>query len=134
MNKTILVGRVVRDPTVRFTAGEKKVVTYTLAVPRPVTGKDGVTTDFPRCVCIFPKAADFAQQHLYKGLKVIVTGRVQTGSYEKDGMKHYTTDILVENQEFAESKKNAPARSGLATDENGYLQIPDGIEDELPFK
>ncbi len=88
-------------------------------------------------MCIFPKAAEFARQHLYKGIKVIVTGRVQTGSYtNKDGQKVYTTDDIVENQEFAEGKSKEAPKScgGLATDENGYLVVPDDIDDGLPFK
>lgn len=137
MNKVILMGRLTRDPTIRYAQSGAMVASYNLAVGRACKGPDGATADFPRCVCIFPKTAEFAQQYLYKGIKVIVTGRVQTGSYtNKDGQKVYTTDVIVENQEFAEGKSKEAPKScgGLATDENGYMVVPDDIDDGLPFK
>lgn len=134
MNKVMLMGRLTRDPDIHPTAGGKTVASYNLAVGRASKGPDGATADFPRCVCIFPKTAEFAQKHLHKGTKIIVTGRVQTGSYtNKDGQKVYTTDVIVESQEFAESKQPASKGSGLETDKDGYLVVPDGIDDELPF-
>ncbi len=135
MNKVMLMGRLTRDPMIRHAQSGAKVASYSLAVGRAYKGTDGTTADFPRCVCIFPKVAEFAEQHLRKGLKVIVVGRIQTGSYtNKDGQKVYTTDVIVESQEFAEGKKNAPKTgSGLETDKDGYLVVPDDIDDELPF-
>ena len=136
MNKVILMGRLTRDPDIYHATGGGTVARYSLAVGRVSKGPDGATADFPRCVCIFPKAAEFAQKHLRKGTKIIVTGRVQTSSYtNRDRQKVYTTDVIVENQEFAESKsKSAPkGGSGLETDKDGYLVVPDGIDDDLPF-
>ena len=96
MNKVMLMGRLTRDPMIRHAQSGAKVASYSLAVGRAYKGTDGTTADFPRCVCIFPKVAEFAEQHLRKGLKVIVVGRIQTGSYtNKDGQKVYTTDVIV---------------------------------------
>lgn len=137
MNKVILMGRLTRDPDIYPTAKGATVASYNLAVGRASKGPDGATVDFPRCVCIFPKAAEFAQKHLRKGTKIIVTGRVQTGSYtNKDGQKVYTTDVIVEGQEFAEGRSRSASKgsgSGLETDKDGYLVVPDDMDDELPF-
>lgn len=135
MNKVILMGRLTRDPDIYPAAGGGTVARYSLAVGRASKGPDGATADFPRCVCLFPKTAEFAEKYLRKGTKVIVTGRMQTGSYtNRDGQKVYTTDVVVEGQEFAESRKSAPkGGSGLETDKDGYLVVPDGIDDDLPF-
>ena len=149
MNKVILMGRLTRDPEVRYTQGERSmaVARYTLAVDRRRrTGNgDNQTADFIQCVA-FDRAGEFAEKYFHQGIKVLVTGRIQTGSYtNRDGQKVYTTDVIVEDQEFAESK-NASASSmsgGPAPAErpapaaaigDGFMNIPDGVEDEgLPF-
>ena len=107
MNKVILMGRLTRDPDVRYSAGENStaVARYTLAVDRRFRRDgDSATADFIGCVA-FGKSAEFAERYLHKGTKIVATGRIQTGSYvNKDGVKVYTTDVVVEDQEFAESK------------------------------
>ena len=151
MNKVILMGRLTRDPDVRYTQGESPaaIARYTLAVDRRFVRRDqqdAQTADFIGIVA-FGKAGEFAEKYLKKGTKVIVTGRIQTGSYtNKDGQKVYTTDVVVEEQEFAESKAassaagttaykpSRPEPSAAAGD--GFMNIPDGesVEDEgLPF-
>ncbi|MBO5474479.1 MAG: single-stranded DNA-binding protein [Lachnospiraceae bacterium] len=145
MNKVILMGRLTRDPEVRYSQGENAtaVARYTLAVDRRFNRNNSdQTADFLNCVA-FGKAGEFAERYFHKGTKVVVTGRIQTGSYtNKDGVKVYTTDIVVEEQEFAESKnasggsesgyvpagRPAPAAAG-----DGFMNIPDGIDEELPF-
>ena len=149
MNKVILMGRLTRDPEVRYSQGENSsaIARYTLAVDRRFRrNNDGEqSADFINCVA-FGRAAEFAEKYFRQGLKVIVTGRIQTGSYtNKEGQKVYTTDVVVEDQEFAESKNAAsgnsdggyrpaerPAPSSAIGD--GFMNIPDGVEDEgLPF-
>lgn len=124
MNKAILVGRLTRDPEVRDTQNGTRVARYTLAVDRRGEG-----ADFISCVA-FNKGAEFAQKWLKKGTKLIVTGRIQTGAYEnKDGHKVYTTDVIVDEQEFAESKKASSENT-----EEDFLTIPDDADVEgLPF-
>jgi len=179
MNKVILMGRLTRDPEVRYSQGDNAmaIARYTLAVDRRFNrgGSDENSADFIGCVA-FGKAAEFAERYLHKGTKLLVTGRIQTGSYtNKDGVKVYTTDVVVEDQEFAESKNSAGNNDGgynggnygnnnyggnsyggnnyggnsygggngynggasrrpepaAATD--GFMNIPDGIDEELPF-
>ena len=151
MNKVILMGRLTRDPEVRYTQGERSmaVARYTLAVDRRRrTGNgDNQTADFIQCVA-FDRAGEFAEKYFHQGIKVLVTGRIQTGSYtNRDGQKVYTTDVIVEDQEFAESKNaSASSMSGgpapapaerpapAAAIADGFMNIPDGVEDEgLPF-
>ena len=151
MNKVILMGRLTRDPEVRYTQGERSmaVARYTLAVDRRRrTGNgDNQTADFIQCVA-FDRAGEFAEKYFHQGIKVLVTGRIQTGSYtNRDGQKVYTTDVIVEDQEFAESKNaSASSMSGgpapapaerpapAAAIGDGFMNIPDGGEDEgLPF-
>jgi len=140
MNKVILCGRLTRDPDVRYSQGENAmaIARYTLAVDRRFAKKDDAqTADFIGIVA-FGKAGEFAEKYFRKGTKVIVTGRIQTGSYtNKDGQKVYTTDVVAEDQEFAESK-NASTSSGDNTaapsaSGDGFMNIPDGIDEELPF-
>lgn len=152
MNKVILMGRLTRDPEVRYSAGDNStaVARYTLAVDRRFRrdGNDGQSADFIGCVA-FCRSAEFAEKYLRQGTKVVVTGRIQTGSYtNRDGQKVYTTDVVVEDQEFAESKA-ASADSGMmrqpspmaapmpspsqASAGDGFMNIPDGIDEELPF-
>ena len=131
MNRTILIGRLTKDPDVRYTQGENSmcIARYTLAVDRK--GKDK-GADFISCVA-FGKGGEFAEKYLNKGKKIAVTGKIQTGSYtNKDGVKVYTTDVVVEDHEFCESleKKEEPKASGM----DGFMNIPDGMDDaELPF-
>jgi len=148
MNKAILMGRLTRDPEVRYTQGENQmaIARYTLAVDRRFNRNgDENTADFISCVA-FGKAGEFAERYFRKGTKIAVTGRIQTGSYtNKDGVKVYTTDVVVEEQEFAESKNsnggssdnyNAPANNFSAAPMaagDGFMNIPDGIDEELPF-
>ena len=145
MNKVILCGRLTRDPEVRYSQGENQtaIARYTLAVDRRYKRQgDEQTADFINCV-VFGKGAEFAENYLRQGTKIIAEGRIQTGSYtNKDGNKVYTTDVVVENQEFAESKaaaaKNnggdAPTKPQASASEDGFMNIPDGLEEELPFK
>ena len=146
MNKVILMGRLTRDPEVRYSQGENAsaVARYTLAVDRRFKRDGEQSTDFINCVA-FGRTAEFAERYLRQGTKLVVTGRIQTGSYtNKDGVKVYTTDIVVEEQEFAESKaaaSNAPSNNYQASPMpapstdigDGFMNIPDGIDEELPF-
>ena len=149
MNKVILMGRLTRDSDVRVTAGEKQmtIARYTLAVDRRRKSDNGEqTADFISCVA-FDRAAEFAEKYLHQGTKIAITGRIQTGSYtNKDGQRVYTTDVVVEEQEFAESKAAASAAGATAyapsrpepsaAAGDGFMNIPDGdsVEDEgLPF-
>ena len=144
MNKVILMGRLTRDPDIRHSAGENStaVARYTLAVDRRYKRDGEAGADFISCVA-FGRSAEFAEKYFRQGLKVVVTGRIQTGSYtNRDGNKVYTTDVAVEEQEFAESKaagqRNREESSQerpepTPVDENGFMNIPDGIDEELPF-
>ena len=144
MNKVILMGRLTRDPDIRHSAGENStaVARYTLAVDRRYKRDGEAGADFISCVA-FGRSAEFAEKYFRQGLKVVVTGRIQTGSYtNRDGNKVYTTDVAVEEQEFAESKaagqrnreESSQERPGpMPVDENGFMNIPDGIDEELPF-
>lgn len=142
MNKVILMGRLTRDPEVRYSQGENNmaIARYTLAVDRRFQKNSEQSADFISCVA-FGRSAEFAEKYLKQGTKIAITGRIQTGSYtNKDGVKVYTTDVVVEDQEFAESKSasgggastSRPEPSAAAGD--GFMSIPDGIEDELPFQ
>ena len=153
MNKVILMGRLTRDPDVRYSQGESAtaVARYTLAVDRRFRRDGDASADFIGCVA-FGRQAEFAEKYLRQGTKIAITGRIQTGSYtNREGQKVYTTDVVVEEQEFAESKaaagehaggfqsqlnqanpfQSAPAPSAAAGD--GFMNIPDGIDEELPF-
>jgi single-strand DNA-binding protein len=162
MNKVILVGRLTRDPDIRYTQGENQmaVARFTLAVDRRFSRRqdnnEQQTADFISCVA-FQKTAEFAEKYLHQGTKVVLEGRIQTGSYtNKDGQKVYTTDVVVDDQEFAESKAasqgsgysnrndNYGGGNNYAQEErresprasvgDGFMNIPDGVEDEgLPF-
>lgn len=137
MNKVILMGRLTRDPEVRVTQGENPltIARYTLAVDRRFN-KEEQSADFISCIA-FGKTGEVADKYFRKGTKIAVTGRIQTGSYiNKDGVKVYTTDIVVEEQEFAESKNSANGNGNAgnpATGEDGFMNIPTGIDEELPF-
>lgn len=150
MNKVILMGRLTRDPEVRYSAGENStaVARYTLAVDRRFRRDGEATADFINCVA-FGRSAEFAEKYFHQGIRIVISGRIQTGSYtNRDGVKVYTTDVVVEEQEFAESKSAsdssrssvnygapaqpaAPAPGPMSAD--GFMNIPDGIDEELPF-
>lgn len=143
MNKVILVGRLTRDPEVRYTQGENQTVIarYTLAVDRRFKRDGEPTADFINCV-VFGKSAEFAEKYFRQGLRVAISGRITTGSYtNKDGIKVYTTEVTVEDQEFAESKAESEANKTSvqqATQTNTttggeFMNIPDDIPEELPF-
>ncbi|MFV0527532.1 MAG: single-stranded DNA-binding protein [Lachnospiraceae bacterium] len=146
MNKAILMGRLTRDPEVRYAAGDNAlaIARYTLAVDRRFKRNGEPTADFIQCV-VFGKSAEFAEKYFRQGIKVAVSGRIQTGSYtNKEGQKVYTTEVVVEDQEFAESKaagdsytsqQGMPSKapSVESTSADGFMNIPDGIDEELPF-
>ena len=145
MNKVILMGRLTRDPEVRYSQGEQAtaIARYTLAVDRRFRREgDQQTADFIGCVA-FGRQGEFAEKYLRKGTKIAITGRIQTGSYtNKDGQKVYTTDVVVEEQEFAESKAASEGNGGFTPADrpspsvvagDGFMNIPDGIDEELPF-
>ena len=159
MNKVILLGRLTKDPDVRQSQGAEPVTIarYTLAVDRRQKKKEGQQADFVSCVA-FGKAGEFAEKYLHKGTKICVSGHIQTGSYTRqDGTKAYTTDVVIEEQEFAESKADsgraamddqmAAMYAGADSRQNqkgqqgsweqsamdGFLNIPEGIDEELPF-
>ena len=149
MNKVILMGRLTREPDVRYSQnaeGSMAVARYTLAVDRR-RGRNSdneQSADFISCVA-FGRSGEFAEKYLHQGTKIVVTGRIQTGSYtNRDGVKVYTTEVVIEEQDFAESKAaaaqnsnmgvpqpSAPQPSAAASD--GFMNIPDGLEEELPF-
>jgi len=137
MNKIFLMGRLTADPEIRYTQGnEHQVARYTLAVDRKVARNNGeVTADFISIQC-WDKKAEFAEKYLHKGTKILVTGRIQSGSYtDKDGKKVYTTDVVAEDQEFCEAKKSgsSEATNNCPPSDDGFMNIPDGIDEELPF-
>ena len=154
MNKVILMGRLTRDPDIRYSQGDnaQAVARYTLAVDRRFRRQDqDQQADFFGCVA-FGRSAEFAEKYLHQGIKIVVTGRIQTGSYTRnDGTRVYTTDVIVEDQEFAESKNasaqnsggwqapsapSAPAAPAAKPMEaaDGFMNIPDGIDEDLPFR
>lgn len=157
MNKVILIGRLTRDPEVRHSSGDQSmaIARYTLAVDRRFRTDNSQSADFISCIA-FGKAAEFADKYLRQGTKIVVTGRIQTGSYtNRDGQKIYTTDVVIEDQEFAESRSSqenrqnvpqpaagrpkggegayADRRPQTSVSPDGFMNIPDGIDEELPF-
>ena len=131
MNKVVLVGRLTKDPTVKETQNGSFMARYTLAVDRRVKGD--TTADFISCVA-FGKGAEFAQKFLSKGMKIGVSGRIQTGSFTNtQGQRVNTFDIVVDDHEFVESKMNNMQTKPAQEEEDDFMKIPDGIGDELPF-
>jgi single-strand DNA-binding protein len=129
MNKVILVGRLTRDPDIRQ-AGETTIARFAVAVDRRYKQDGGTTADFPSCVA-FGHTAKFIGDYFKQGMKIALEGRLQTGDYtDKDGVKRYTTEVIAENVEFAESKRTeeTPANNGE------WLEVPEDIENKLPFK
>lgn len=135
MNKVILIGRLTRDPDVRYTqsAEPKAVAKYTLAVDRRFKDANGERqADFISCTA-FGKAAEFVEKYLRKGTKIAVTGHIQTGSYEKDGAKHYTTDVIIEEQEFCESKRTDGQTQAAVQPVDEWMNISDAEAEQIPF-
>lgn len=138
MNKVILMGRLANDPDVTYSQGENQtcIARYRLAVNRRFKREGDADADFISCVA-FGKNGEFAEKYLHKGTKILVTGRIQTGSYEKDNVKHYTTDIIVEEHEFCESKNGnssdtaSASATPAASEHDGFMAVPD--MDDLPF-
>lgn len=138
MNKVILMGRLTKDPDVRYSQGKNAmaIARYTLAVDRKFKRDGEPNADFINCIA-FGKNGEFAEKYLHKGIKILVEGRWQSGSYtNKDGQKVYTNDCVVESCEFAESKNASQSERSQAmpqTDSDGWMSIPDGIDSGLPF-
>ena len=143
MNLVVLMGRPTRDPEIRYSSdGGNANASFTIAVDRKYKKDGDQAADFIRCVA-FGKVAEFADKYIKQGTKIVVTGRIQTGSYtNKDGNKVYTTDVVAENIEFAESKNAAgqseskprsKANDGVKDGADGFMSLPDGLQDELPF-
>ena len=143
MNKAILMGRLTRDPEVRYSSGERSIAIarYTLAVDRGFKrGGDSneQTADFIPCIA-FDKAGEFAEKYFRQGMRVLISGRIQTGSYtNKEGQKVYTTEVIIDTQEFADSKGESTGgrnkKQETNVDADGFMNIPDGVDDEgLPF-
>ena len=157
MNKVVLVGRLTRDPEVRYSQGDSAtaVARYTVAVDRRFKRDTEQTADFIPCV-VFGRSAEFAEKYFRQGMRVSISGRIQTGSYtNKDGVRVYTTEVVVEEQEFAESRAESeanrssfqqnsyqqgayqntpsPAPTPSVDAGDGFMNIPDGIDEELPF-
>ena len=143
MNKAILMGRLTRDPDIRYSQAQNGenmcIARYTLAVDRRFAKREsGQSADFIRCVA-FGKNGEFAEKYLKMGTKIAITGRIQTGEYtDKDGHKVYTTEVVVEEQEFAESKKadgaTAEQTPPPAPEAEGFMDIPKNVAEDLPFK
>ena len=134
MNNVSLMGRLTRDPEIKYSESSSRA-NFTLAVDRDFKKEGQPTADFIRCV-VFGKKAEFTEKYLHKGMKIAVTGRIQTSSYEKDGRRYYTTDVFVEKIEFAESKAASSAQSAPSQeDEDGFMNIAGEISTEsLPFR
>ena len=142
MNKVILMGRLTRDPEVRYSQGQNStaIAKFSLAVDRRFRRDGQPEADFFNCTC-FGKQAEFVEKYLQKGTKVVASGRVENDNYEKDGVKHYNVQIMVEEIEFAESKNaqgqaagdNTGRSAGPAPAGDGFMNIPTGIDEELPF-
>lgn len=152
MNKTILMGRLTRDPEVKYAANDSgmAIVRYTLAVDRRRAGNDGQSADFINCVA-FGKTGEFAEKYFRKGMKILITGRIQTGSYtNQEGQRIYTTEVIVEDQEFTESKRaseeaaaasapapSAPQPAAAAAAPTDAMPMPEPLpfaeDEEIPF-
>ena len=135
MNKVILMGRLVRDPEVRYSQSNQPmaIAKFTLAVDRKYHKEGEQSADFIACTA-FGKIAEFVEKYLKKGTKVVAEGRWQTGSYKnKEGVTVYTNDCMIESLEFAESKRSDEPQAQSQTDADGFMSVPDSIAEELPF-
>ena len=131
MNKVILMGRLTKDPEVRYTNGGKTIGSFSIAVDRRFKSEGQPEADFFTCVT-FAKQAEFVEKYLKKGKKILLSGQIQNNNYEKDGVKHYNTQIVVDEIEFAESKRSQS--EGPSGKNDDFMAIPDDAGDELPFK
>lgn len=134
MNVVILVGRLTKDPEVRVTNSGTSVARFSVAVDREVKkDAEGQTADFPNVIA-FGKTAEFIEKYFGKGQRIGLTGRIQTGSYtNKDGVKVYTTDVVASHVEFVEAKSSGTKTQGARPDASGFVDVPDNIDEELPF-
>ena len=134
MNSVQLIGRLTRDPEIRYTDGGASIARFSLAVDRRFKQENGADVDFINIVA-FGKTAEFIEKYFHKGMKIALNGRIQTGSYtDKDGKNVYTTDVVAENVEFCESKGNSANNDTPTPAQNGdFMSIPDGMDEELPF-
>ena len=134
MNSVQLIGRLTRDPEIRYTDGGASIARFVLAVDRRFKQENGADADFINIVS-FGKTAEFIEKYFHKGMKITLNGRIQTGSYtDKDGKKVYTTDVVAENVEFCESKGTSSNNDAPAPASDGdFMSVPDGIDEELPF-
>lgn len=141
MNKVILIGRFVRDPEIRYTTNDRCCANFSIAVDRKYKQEGQQDADFPRVIA-WGKTAEFIEKYFRQGMKIVIEGRIQTGKYtNKEGQTVYTTDVVAESVEFAESKSaksngnnSKPAESKPKIDEDGWMSIPDDVNDEgLPF-
>jgi single-strand DNA-binding protein len=140
MNSVQLTGRLVRDPDVRYTDGGSSIARFTLACDRRYKTENGPTADFIGCIA-FGKTAEFVEKWFQKGTKMELNGRIQTGSYDKDGQKVYTTDVVADQVGFAESKSAShasgntekPSPENAKVDSDGFMFVPDDGLDEVPF-
>ncbi|MCI5996126.1 MAG: single-stranded DNA-binding protein [Blautia sp.] len=141
MNSVQLTGRLTRDPEVRYTDGGTSIARFTLACDRRFNSEGRPDADFISCIA-FGKSAEFVEKWFAKGMKMELNGRIQTGSYtNKDGQKVYTTDVVAEQIGFAESRAASQSHAGNQsggrpapqTDADGFMNIPDGLDEELPF-
>lgn len=136
MNNVQLVGRLTKDPEVRYTSGENPmaVARFTVACDRRIKRENEQSADFIQCLA-FGKTAEFMERYFFKGSKVGLIGRIQTGSYEnKDGQRVYTTEVLAENVEFVESKGSGQTENKTESKpKNDFMNIPDNIDEDLPF-
>ena len=130
MNKVILIGRLVADPEIRYTQSGKAVASHRLAVDRPFKQDGQQEADFINCVA-WGKTGEFAGNYLHKGTKIAIEGRIQTGSYEKDGVKHYTTDVVVDRHEFCESRSSGQAATANSNAGQAFTELDD--DGDLPF-
>lgn len=136
MNRVELMGRLTRDPDVRYSQGEDSVcvASYVLAVKRRAARDGGEDADFIRCIAL-GKKGEFAEKHLKRGMKIVVAGRLQSGRYDKDGQTHFTTDVVVEEHYFCGSsaaedrEEDSPDNGG-----QGFMDIPDDLDNEMPFR
>ena len=134
MNSVQLIGRLTRDPEIRYTDGGASIARFGIAVDRRFKQENGADADFINIVA-FGKTAEFIEKYFHKGMKIALNGRIQTGSYtDKDGKKVYTTDIVAENVEFCESKGTSSNNDAPAPASDGdFMSVPDGMDEELPF-
>lgn len=137
LNKVMLMGRLTRDPDIRYSNNNNEAICiarYTLAVDRRFARDGEQSADFINCVA-FGKAGEFVEKYLHQGIKMVIVGRLQTGSYiNKDGQKVYTTDVIIEEQNFAESKKSEGAEQTDDTSEEGFMDVTEETKNNLPFK